>query len=104
MQGAETFQGQHVHAKDFNDISLAKDKQVIILGAGKSALDCASEVALSQVAKSVTWLFRQVSCGLGSKTVPAGERWFQVHAQLVANVHAIVRTIMGDSCGVEQEL
>lgn len=68
-QGFERFKGTQVHAKDFLDRELARGMRVVVVGAGKSALDCASEVASSQVAASVTWLFRQVR-RRGASTIP----------------------------------
>jgi dimethylaniline monooxygenase (N-oxide forming) len=61
VQGADKFQGKQLHAKQFTDASIATGKRVVVIGAGKSALDRASEIASSRTAASVTWLFRQVS-------------------------------------------
>jgi hypothetical protein len=41
----------------------AAGKRVVVVGAGRSALDCAGMMAASNIATSVTWLFRQVSTG-----------------------------------------
>ena len=60
VQGADKFKGTQLHAKQFTDASIAAGKRVVVLGAGKSALDRASELASSRTAASVTWLFRQV--------------------------------------------
>ena len=51
-----------MHAKDFTSMDLAKGKRVLIVGAGKTALDCVAEVTASQAAKSALLLYRQV-CG-----------------------------------------
>lgn len=45
----------------------AAGKRVVVVGNGRSALDCASMAAASQQATRVTWLFRQVRLALASK-------------------------------------
>eukprot|EP00775_Hariotina_reticulata_P000859 gene859-1178_t len=58
-KGMQHFKGQQLHTKDFKAPSLAQGKKVVVVGAGRSALDCAGMVAASNIAASVTWLFRQ---------------------------------------------
>ena len=35
-QGADGFQGRIVHARDFTDLSAARGKEVVVVGAGKT--------------------------------------------------------------------
>ncbi|KAG2496945.1 hypothetical protein HYH03_004951 [Edaphochlamys debaryana] len=58
-QGAEAFAGTQLHAKDFVDMSLAKGRRVLIVGAGKTAMDCVCGLVASRTAASVTLLYRQ---------------------------------------------
>jgi cation diffusion facilitator CzcD-associated flavoprotein CzcO len=60
LQGQEMFRGVQMHAKELQDVTVAERKRVVVIGAGKTALDCAAEVAVSGRAAGVTWLFRQV--------------------------------------------
>lgn len=55
--GADSFLGQQLHSQSFSDINLARHKHVVIVGSGKSAIDCA--VKCVPVARSVTLVFRQ---------------------------------------------
>jgi cation diffusion facilitator CzcD-associated flavoprotein CzcO len=64
-QGAELFAGRQMHARDLKDASIANGQRVVVIGAGKTALDCAAEVVVSSRAASVTWLFRQVGARKG---------------------------------------
>eukprot|EP00798_Chlamydomonas_sp_ICE-L_P028039 gene28039-31140_t len=57
---SELFQGVKIHSMDFADVSIAKGRHVIIVGAGKTAADCVGEVAVTKLAASVTMLYRQV--------------------------------------------
>jgi hypothetical protein len=56
---AARFQGLVMHAKDFRDTSAVRGRHVLVIGAGKSALDVGGEVAASRSAASITWLMRQ---------------------------------------------
>ncbi len=65
-QGSECFQGVQLHAKDFQDVALARNRRVVIVGAGKSAMDCVASCASANIATSVTLLYRQAHwCGAG---------------------------------------
>ena len=57
FKGADQFQGKIVHSSDYLDTGIAKGKDVITVGYGKSAFDCAQES--SQCAKTSTLLFRK---------------------------------------------
>jgi cation diffusion facilitator CzcD-associated flavoprotein CzcO len=46
-QGAELFAGRQMHARDLKDASVANGQRVVVIGAGKTALDCAAEVVVS---------------------------------------------------------
>jgi len=58
-EGSDEFHGLQVHARDFHDLNLVKSRNVLIVGAGKSALDCVAEVLATKSAASVTMLYRQ---------------------------------------------
>ncbi len=58
-QGAPAYAGIQLHAKDFTDLSLARGRRVVVVGAGKTALDCVSNVVAANTATSVTLLYRQ---------------------------------------------
>jgi cation diffusion facilitator CzcD-associated flavoprotein CzcO len=49
-----------MHASDLKDASIANGQRVVVIGSGKTALDCAAEVVVGSKAASVAWLFRQV--------------------------------------------
>ena len=49
--GANTFTGRQLHAHDYRDNDFLRDKDVVVLGMGNSAMDIAVE--LSTVARSV---------------------------------------------------
>jgi cation diffusion facilitator CzcD-associated flavoprotein CzcO len=55
---ADQFQGEMMHAESFSQKEIAAGKKVIVVGGGKSAIDCA--VAASETAESSTLLFREV--------------------------------------------
>lgn len=55
---ADLFEGEMMHAEAFQRKEIAAGKKVIVVGGGKSAIDCA--VAASQVADESTLLFREV--------------------------------------------
>merc|ERR1711988_1166246 len=58
VPGMEHFRGKTMHAEKFQDKSIAANKKVIVVGGGKSAIDCA--VAAAKVAASSTLLFREM--------------------------------------------
>ncbi|KAG2429055.1 hypothetical protein HXX76_011296 [Chlamydomonas incerta] len=57
--GAGDFVGQQIHAKHFHDVSVASGRRVLIVGAGKTGMDCACSLLASRAAASVTLLYRQ---------------------------------------------
>ena len=57
IDGNEQFAGPVVHSSQFTDTSLVEGKRVIVVGAGKSALDCATVAA--RHAQSCTLVFRE---------------------------------------------
>ncbi|GLI62580.1 hypothetical protein VaNZ11_005254 [Volvox africanus] len=60
VPGLASFKGTVLHARDFVSVSSLAGKRVLVLGAGKSATDCAVVAASpSAGATSVTTLFRQ---------------------------------------------
>ncbi|GIL77224.1 hypothetical protein Vretifemale_6714 [Volvox reticuliferus] len=58
-EGTDSYAGIQLHAKDFVDLSLARGRRVVIVGAGKTALDCVSSIVSTNTATSVTLLYRQ---------------------------------------------
>merc|ERR1711972_909754 len=58
VPGMEHFHGTTMHAEKFHDKSIAAGQRVIVVGGGKSAIDCA--VAAAKVAESSTLLFREM--------------------------------------------
>ena len=58
IAGQETFGGEIVHSSDFSDPAMARNKRVVVVGGGKSAVDCAIEAASQGGASSVTLLQR----------------------------------------------
>ncbi|GLC42610.1 hypothetical protein PLESTM_001356100 [Pleodorina starrii] len=58
-EGTDSYAGIQLHAKDFVDLSLARGRRVVIVGAGKTALDCVSSIVATNTATSVTLLYRQ---------------------------------------------
>jgi cation diffusion facilitator CzcD-associated flavoprotein CzcO len=58
VPGMENFRGVTMHAEKFYDKAMAIGQKVIVVGGGKSAIDCA--VAAAKVAESSTLLFREV--------------------------------------------
>ncbi len=80
LQGLGTFTGKVLHAKDFRLTGdLLRGKRVLVLGAGKSALDCSVVAAAPDAgAASVTTLFRQV--GVSRTACTMRERGSGPHA------------------------
>merc|ERR1712060_608202 len=58
VPGMEHFRGTTMHAERFHDKAMAAGQRVIVVGGGKSAIDCA--VAAAKVAESSTLLFREM--------------------------------------------
>ncbi|KAG2495226.1 hypothetical protein HYH03_006500 [Edaphochlamys debaryana] len=58
-EGADSYAGIQLHAKDFTDLTLARGRRVVIVGAGKTGLDCVSSLVAANTAASVTLLYRQ---------------------------------------------
>ncbi|KAG2427939.1 hypothetical protein HXX76_011926 [Chlamydomonas incerta] len=58
-QGVESYMGTQLHAKYFTDMSTVKGRRVVIVGAGKTALDCVSGLVSANTAASVTMLYRK---------------------------------------------
>ncbi|KXZ50998.1 hypothetical protein GPECTOR_14g24 [Gonium pectorale] len=58
-KGAENFAGLQLHAKNFTETSAVSGRRVLIVGAGKTALDCVCSLVASRTASSVTMLYRQ---------------------------------------------
>eukprot|EP00931_Biecheleriopsis_adriatica_P043702 TRINITY_DN2496_c0_g1_i8.p1 TRINITY_DN2496_c0_g1~~TRINITY_DN2496_c0_g1_i8.p1 ORF type:complete len:585 (-),score=130.75 TRINITY_DN2496_c0_g1_i8:352-2043(-) len=58
VPGVENFRGLVMHAEKFSDKEMAAGKKVIVVGGGKSAIDCA--VAAAKVAETSALLFREV--------------------------------------------
>ena len=57
IDGKERFSGRVIHSSQFTDPALVEGKRVIVVGAGKSALDCATVAA--RHARSCTLVFRE---------------------------------------------
>lgn len=57
IEGQEKFKGCVHHTSDFTDATIPAEKRVVIVGAGKSALDCAAFAATT--ASHCTLLFRR---------------------------------------------
>jgi len=57
IPGMETFRGVTMHAERFRDKDIVAGKKVIVVGGGKSAIDCA--VASAKSAERSTLLFRE---------------------------------------------
>jgi len=58
VPGMQDFRGATMHAEKFQDKAVAAGQRVIVVGGGKSAIDCA--VAAAKVAERSTLLFREV--------------------------------------------
>ncbi len=53
VEGLERFEGQVLHSSQFTDPETVREKRVVVVGAGKSALDCASGAAEEAAAVTV---------------------------------------------------
>lgn len=61
VPGQASFQGVQVHSRHFTDASaVARGKTVLVIGSGKAALDCVSELVLTYAANSIILLHKQV--------------------------------------------
>ena len=56
IDGAARYEGRAVHSSEMTDVELVEDRRVVVVGGGKSALDCASVAA--DHAESCTLLVR----------------------------------------------
>src|ERR1051326_836061 len=56
IDGVGLFEGDVLHSSQISDTNIVRDKRVVVVGAGKSALDCANFSA--ERARSVTLVFR----------------------------------------------
>ena len=57
FEGADGFEGQIIHSSEFNDTEIVRGRKVVVVGAGKSAFDCAETAA--KHASSTTLVFRR---------------------------------------------
>ncbi|WIA43866.1 hypothetical protein OEZ86_010280 [Tetradesmus obliquus] len=69
-KGMQHFRGLQLHSNDLTDPSLLAGKRVVVVGGGRSALDYAAMVTASQVAASVTWLYRQAHWPIPQQLAP----------------------------------
>jgi dimethylaniline monooxygenase (N-oxide forming) len=117
---AETFAGKLVHSTDFTDRSVAAGKQLVVVGGGKSAIDCA--VGSSGVAAKTTLLYRSPHWGTPRKIaglIPfqyvflsrfgqALVSWYKgalpTASGAVKAAHAVLRPIMGPIFGIVEAL
>ena len=56
IEGSERFSGRILHSSDLTDTELVRDRRVLVVGSGKSALDCATVAA--EHGSSCTLLYR----------------------------------------------
>ncbi|KAK3282689.1 hypothetical protein CYMTET_9584 [Cymbomonas tetramitiformis] len=56
LPDSQDFAGEIIHSCEFTDLGIVDDKRVVVVGAGKSAIDCATVAAT--VARKVTMVFR----------------------------------------------
>jgi cation diffusion facilitator CzcD-associated flavoprotein CzcO len=59
-QDNTSFQGRQLHAAAFSNPAIVEGKRVVVIGAGRSALESAAMAALPGRAATVTCVFRQV--------------------------------------------
>ena len=65
-QGQFEYRGLQLHSRDFTSAEVARGKDILVVGSGKTGLDCVAELTLCGVAKSVKLLYRQVGhAGMG---------------------------------------
>lgn len=57
IEGREKFKGEIIHSSEFTNSEMIRDKRVVVVGAGKSALDCAAFAA--EYAASSTLVYRK---------------------------------------------
>eukprot|EP00198_Chlamydomonas_reinhardtii_P008884 XP_001698221.1 predicted protein [Chlamydomonas reinhardtii] len=59
IPGQELYRGLQVHSKDFTDAAVAAGKEVLVVGAGKTAADIVTELTATSQASRVTLLYRR---------------------------------------------
>ncbi|GIL48110.1 hypothetical protein Vafri_4805, partial [Volvox africanus] len=59
IPGQELYRGLQVHSRDFTDASVVGGKRVLVVGAGKTAVDIITELTATSKAASVTLLYRR---------------------------------------------
>jgi cation diffusion facilitator CzcD-associated flavoprotein CzcO len=57
VDGLEAFTGRALHSSELTDPGLIDGRRVVVVGAGKSAVDCAASAA--RRARSATFVFRR---------------------------------------------
>ena len=60
-KGQKDFQGSQLHSTEFSSGMLSKSREVLIVGGGNSAIDCASLMSMSRKDHQVTMLCKQAS-------------------------------------------
>src|SRR5262249_60276285 len=60
VDGLEAFTGRALHSSELTDPGLIDGRRVVVVGAGKSAFDCAAWAA--KRARSATLVFRRPAC------------------------------------------
>eukprot|EP00435_Cladocopium_sp_Y103_P059002 s815_g21.t1 len=68
LPNQEKFQGKVLHSTNFQDVSLAEGKRVVVVGNGKSAVDCAVEASKAPGALLLWELVMGRTCREGSDT------------------------------------
>lgn len=71
IEGTERFTGTILHSSELNDKEMVEGKRVIVVGAGKSAVDCAAVAAkharsCTSVFRSPKWMIPQYLAGIRS--------------------------------------
>ncbi|MDX1687588.1 MAG: NAD(P)/FAD-dependent oxidoreductase [Candidatus Promineifilaceae bacterium] len=71
IEGTERFSGSILHSSQFTDAEMVEGKRVIVVGAGKSAVDCAAVAAkharsCTSVFRSPKWMMPQYLGGIRS--------------------------------------
>jgi hypothetical protein len=62
LQGLQGFLGERLHARNATDPEQARDKDVLIIGSGRSHFDIAAVTAAASSARSISLLYHKV-CG-----------------------------------------
>lgn len=61
LPGQSQFKGVQLHSSTLADSTWAQGKRVLVIGDGQEAMDCAQQLAVTQMAKTVTMVYRQVN-------------------------------------------